>query len=138
MARTEGVIEIGRHRDRYGGSDALAMNVGPSACHYVRCGAPHDRLLVEGDRLAYRGFLEAAVDGDYHVTLIGLHAKSEALIARRAGRGSHQDERWLKGRETKVRNLLDWARTEIRVAEISADPDVDGVAAALRGITGWY
>jgi ribose 1,5-bisphosphokinase PhnN len=138
MSRTEGVVEIGRHRDRYGGSDALAMNVGPAACFYVRCGREHERLLVEGDRLAYRGFLQAAIEGGYAVTLIVLHAEPVTLAKRRADRGSDQSQSWIAGRVTKIRHLIEWAKEEMRVAEITADPDVDAVAAALRGVTGWY
>lgn len=98
--------ELGRRRERFSGTDALAMNVSPAACAWLRDGNPWAELvLAEGDRLAHAGFLRAAADGGYVVTLAHLTADQDTLDRRCAERGSAQSPTWRRGRTTKAANL---------------------------------
>ena len=66
-------------------------------------------MLAEGARLANKRFLEAALAGGYHVTLVLLdHADAEKWRARRSKEiGKVQNESWVKGRLSASRNLAD-------------------------------
>jgi len=70
-------------------------------------------VLAEGARLANRRFLEAAIDGGYHLTLALLdHDKAEDWRHKRSRKlGRTQDAGWVKGRLTASRNLADQLTT---------------------------
>lgn len=55
----ETLLELGRLRPPFSGTDTLSMSVGPLACAWIG-ERPHQRIAAEGDRLAYDDFWTAA------------------------------------------------------------------------------
>lgn len=104
-------VELGRTREGFPGTDTLALNANPKAIDFVSW-RPAPIVLAEGDRLANMAFLEGARQAGYRVHVAWLTAGAAVPAARRAERGSNQNEAWLRGRQTKVRNL---AATAARV-----------------------
>ena len=101
--------ELGRRREAFSGTDAMAMSIAPAAREWIT-GVPYRCVLAEGRRLASMSFLRAAEDAGYQVTLIHLTAPDGVLAARRAARGSTQGEAWVKGSVTAAANLAVAAR----------------------------
>jgi hypothetical protein len=93
-------VELGRTREGFPGTDTLPLHAGPIASAWVGT-HPAGLLLAEGDRLAHRGFLDAAAAAGYTVHLAHLTADRGILDARCAARGSTQHESWRQGRATK-------------------------------------
>lgn len=99
-----GVVELGRRRDGgFSGTDALAMNVQPKVLEYLESARP-SLVMAEGDRLGNVSFLTDVKRIGYEVHLYQLWAPGVAAT-RRAYRGSNQNETWLAGRITKVKNV---------------------------------
>lgn len=105
----DGLVQLGRDRDGHGGTDALSMSVQPKVIAALAA-RPWERVLGEGDRLANIGFLHAAWEAGYQVDVALLRVTREEAQRRRDTRGSSQDEKWLKGRETKLSGL--WERVK--------------------------
>lgn len=128
-------VELGRQRLQFPGTDTLAMNISPAACAWLRGEtAPQPAVvLAEGDRLAHRGFLDAAAAGGYMVTVAYLDAPPEVLTDRCAARGSAQNTSWRAGRGTKALRLAGYAAgayTLIRLDSAALPPAA--LAARLR------
>ena len=102
--------EIGKQRELFSGTDALASSVIDKAAPWV-ASQPYPLVLAEGARLANKRFLEAAMAGGYHVTLVLLdHPDAEKWRAKRSKEiGKVQNEGWVKGRLSASRNLATWA-----------------------------
>ena len=108
-----GLVELGCEKDIYGGTDALPMNVQPTVVKWMK-DVDIPVIVAEGDRLANRKFFEEACD--YSQTqqmshsryLCFVHIKCPELTARKRAweRGSRFNESWLKGRISKVDNLV--------------------------------
>lgn len=129
------IILLGKYDgNAYDGTDRLGRNVAPAAVvllHMLAHMSTTDgwTILLEGDRLATRGFLDAALTHG-RLRVIRLLARDGELAARRAartaeldgdwlasagklvagrprreGRAQGQDATWLRGRASKVRNL---------------------------------
>jgi hypothetical protein len=126
--------ELGRSVGAYPGTDTLAMNVSPVACKWVHtAGAEVGLLLGEGDRLAHRGFLDAAAGGGFTVTVVHVTAAPSTLDVRCAARGSTQNQAWRVGRATKAAGLADYAAATYRLVRLDADrADPASLAEALR------
>lgn len=103
-----GVTELGKRRPDFPGTDALSMSVQPLVLRWMEETRPF-RLLGEGDRLGTQSFLEQAEQIGYTVNVFALWGPEEAALQRRI-RGTAQDEEWVNGRRSKVRNIMD-ART---------------------------
>jgi hypothetical protein len=99
-----GVTELGKRREEFSGTDALAMDVKPKVVQYLEAVRPK-LVLAEGDRLANMPFFTAVRELGYDVFVYYL-AGGEAALQGRLERGSKQNEQWLRGRATKVANLL--------------------------------
>jgi energy-coupling factor transporter ATP-binding protein EcfA2 len=103
------LVELGAHRDSFSGTDALPMNVQPKVVDWLaRKRIPY--VLGEGDRLANRKFLDAAVAAGWRVNVAYLSVGADVAEKRRLARASSlgvapQDASWVKGRVTKARNL---------------------------------
>lgn len=124
------VVEVGRRRPTFSGTDALAMNVMPRACRWVRS-LPHERVVGEGDRLASAKFLSAAAEVG-EVVLVVIEVGADTARARRAERGSRQAEAWVKGRATKVRRLAEnWAAAGGEVVRVDGERPLPVVAAEV-------
>lgn len=102
--------EIGKRRELFSGTDALASSVIDKAAPWI-ASQPYPLVLAEGARLANKRFLEAAMAGGYHVTLVLLdHPDAEKWRAKRSKEiGKVQNEGWVKGRLSASRNLATWA-----------------------------
>jgi P-loop Nucleotide Kinase3 len=132
-----GVIELGRRREEFSGTDSLSMAVQPKVMEWLETAKPA-MLLAEGDRLANDGFFKRLVELGYSLRIVQLVGPGVAA-RRRLHRGSKQDPKWLSGRQGKVRRLaVAWApyvqQLDARwpaadLAELVDSP----VARALRG-----
>lgn len=100
-----GVTELGKRREDFSGTDALALNVQPTVVAYLEAVQPK-LVLAEGDRLANQKFFNALEKLGYTVHVTALVGPGVAA-KRRLQRGSHQDNTWLRGRQTKVRRLIE-------------------------------
>jgi GTPase SAR1 family protein len=128
-----GVTELGKAREDFGGTDSLPMSIQPAVQQYLEAVGPA-LVLGEGDRLGNETFFAAAKRLGYTVTVYSLEGSRLAAM-RRALRGSDQDATWLKGRATKVRNLAPYVTATIDAA-LPLDVQVammdDPVALAFR------
>jgi len=98
--------QIGADHPRFPGTDRLSMAIQPQAIEWLQT-APVPVLVGEGDRLSTESFLRALVASTTQAHVVWLDTPPEVAAERRAKRGSAQSEQWLRGRETKVRRLVD-------------------------------
>jgi len=103
----DGLVQLGRERFRFSGTDAMSMSVAPRVVEVLKTGV-WDRVLGEGDRLTTRGFFDAAATAGYAVDVALVDTPPELAAERRASRGSDQNDAWLRGRATKIRNLREY------------------------------
>jgi uridine kinase len=97
-----GKYEIG---ETFGGTDKMSMAVQPEAVKFL-AGLDKDSVVIfEGDRLCTSSFLENCND-KYNLTMIYLSTSKPIREERFKERNSNQDETWLKGRESKINNIL--------------------------------
>jgi len=88
----------------FDGTDKLSMAVTSDAVTFLRDNKK--TVLVEGDRLFTKKFLDSAKALNYKVVINILEVGDSAEIARRfAQRGAMQDIKFLKGRFTKIENI---------------------------------
>lgn len=100
-------ISLGWLRPTFGGTDTL----GNAAILEIEPWYPkinHDIVYGEGDRLANKRFFDLAITyGEFHLFYLDTHPDRAA--ERRAQRslltGKEQNATWVKGRETKHKNL---------------------------------
>lgn len=96
--------QLGKDRGSFSGTDALSTAVIEQVIPWLpTCG--YEVLFAEGDRLANARFFEACKQVGT-LKVFHLSVPPAVAAARRAGRGSTQDETWVRGRTTKVTNLL--------------------------------
>jgi hypothetical protein len=126
--------ELGARREKFGGTDALPMNVSPLACNWLARSEAPPLVLGEGDRLAHGRFLAAAAQAGYQVMLAYLTASPDVLDQRCAARGSAQNTSWRAGRVTKALRLAEAAAgcgyEVVRLDTSRLDPAA--VAGAIR------
>lgn len=94
----------------FAGTDRLSMAVIKDAVLYLentkdRVDFKNSTLLFEGDRLCNQRFFDAC-KATCDTSIIFLIADEEVKILRHKKRGDTQSDKWLKGRETKIRNLM--------------------------------
>jgi shikimate kinase len=111
-------VEVGRRRGTFSGTDALSMSIQPKAVQWI-AQRPHRLVLAEGARLANEGFLRASAAAGYRVLLVHLDAPAEVLADRRRTRGSSQNPGWMRGAETRARNIA--ARMELEATVLRLD-----------------
>jgi len=125
-ANQDGVFQcaqLGKNRENFSGTDALAMNIIDSAeVFFEKYSYP--KILAEGARLANKRFLNIALDAGYKVVLVLLEGQTEAL-ERRQARGSKQSESWVTGRRSASRNLADNPPNNVIVRRINASLSAD-------------
>lgn len=130
--------QLGGHDPRFPGTDRLSMSVHPLAIEVVGR-RPWPVVVAEGDRLATPGFLNALAAAADRLDVVYLDVPEEVAAERRAGRGSAQNEQWLRGRRTKIERLaltrpvvtVDGTRP---VAEVVAEVGALPAFAALGGM----
>lgn len=106
-----GLAQLGKSRDAFGGTDALAMNVQPAVVKWL-AEASYPIVLGEGDRLGNGKFFKAVMGLGIGLQVWYLDTPSYVASQRRDERGSSQSETWLKGRRTKLNNLLPYVSVE--------------------------
>ena len=103
-----GVYEAGL---AFPGSDKMSLAAQPMAIEFAN--STKSNIMVEGDRLSTISFFEAILENDdIDFEIIYIETSPEILRARYNERGSNQDEKFLKGRETKYKNILNKASLE--------------------------
>jgi hypothetical protein len=104
------VIELGVRRENFSGTDALAMNVQPEAQAWFSKQLA-EQVIAEGDRLTNMKFFRSVFDSGWYLHVACLEASPLTLAQRRHSRAfmlgvEPQSDTWVKGRQTKLRNLL--------------------------------
>jgi dephospho-CoA kinase len=89
----------------FSGTDRMSMAVQPEAIKFCASLPENSIVLFEGDRLFTASFLEDCMD-KYNLEIIHLFANKDIQKQRYLERGSEQNETWLRGRETKIANIL--------------------------------
>ena len=89
----------------FSGTDRMSMAVQPEAIKFLGTLNSNSVVLYEGDRLFTSSFLEDCVD-KYETTIIYLSTDKIVRQERYKERGSNQDETWLRGRESKIANIM--------------------------------
>lgn len=90
------------------GTDKMSMGVQPKFAEFAA--SCRGNLVIEGDRLANSKTLQTLSDEGYEVHVYALHTSDAVRNARYRQRGSEQDPKFIAGRITKVRNLVDDAK----------------------------
>ena len=88
----------------FGGTDKLSMSVQPDFQKVVDSRLYN--LVFEGDRLFTLTNLKE-LNKKYDTKIIILECEEDELENRYADRGSNQNEKFLKGRGTKIQNIID-------------------------------
>lgn len=140
-----GVVEIGKRRREFSGTDALGMSIQPAVEDFL-AGIGPKLVLAEGDRLGNLKFFHRAADLEYTIHVVALYGPEVARI-QRGLRGSDQDPAWLKGRQSKVRRLMDANIANATVQVLPAgqklanlesgidNPVMDALRKAREGVT---
>ena len=101
------IYVLGKYEDGhvFAGTDRMSMAVQPEAIKFLASLPTNSIVLYEGDRLFTASFLEDCLD-KYDLDIVYLSTEKDVRTKRYAERGSEQDETWLRGRETKISNIL--------------------------------
>lgn len=97
-----GKYEVG---ETFGGTDKMSMAVQPEAVKFLASLDKKSVVIFEGDRLCTSSFLDHCND-KYDLTMVYLSTSKSTRQERYKQRNSNQDETWLKGRESKISNIL--------------------------------
>ena len=97
------VTEIGARREKFPGTDALAMNVQPKVQRWTQRAS--GLVFAEGDRLANAKFFDWLLATGWDLVIARIRVKPETAAARRDQRDARQDESWVESRRTKVDRL---------------------------------
>lgn len=130
--------QLGRTGGMFPGTDQLSMSVAPKVADWLA-----ERWVVnvvaEGDRLACATFIDAMVRYCDTFTLVLLDTLPELAAERRAMRaeamgGTTQSDAWVRGRATKVVNLVDKYSDHLAVIGPGLAPSQQ--VTALRSLPG--
>ena len=112
--KVKGVYFIGVYDgSTFEGSDKLSMAVNKDFIKFLLWN-PNGVVVFEGDRL----FNGSLFDLDFHFDIYVLTASKETLNDRHTSRGDNQSETFLKGKETKIKNILNrFPDIKVRVNE---------------------
>lgn len=98
---------IGKYEEGevFAGTDRLSMAVLPEAIKFIQ--STTSNIMFEGDRLTSTKFFDFLIClPETEVKIIVTKAKKETLKERYEERGSNQSETFLKGRQTKISNIV--------------------------------
>lgn len=89
----------------FAGTDRYSMSIQPIATEFVK--STSSNILFEGDRLTNGKFYDMLLClPETKVNFVVLTSKKNILKERYESRGSNQSETFLKGRKTKIDNIL--------------------------------
>lgn len=97
------VMGIYDGKGKFDGTDRLSMAVNKDFITYVDM--EKRNIMFEGDRLFSANNL-IHISSRYHLRIIVLEQDEETLHKRHLDRGDTQTEKFLKGRKTKINNIL--------------------------------
>lgn len=108
-----GGIQIGKTRDRFGGTDALSFSIVNRVIEWLVGGQiePYgepipEYVVAEGDRLASDRFFAAMIDAGIDLHPLYMYADPQTIARRRRKRSAKaQNAAWLRGRSTKNARL---------------------------------
>ena len=103
----DNVYVLGKYEEGevFCGTDKMSMAVQPEAVKFLAQLPSDSVVLFEGDRLCTSSFLEHCLE-KYDLEMIYLSTDKETRQERYKLRGSNQNETWLRGRESKINNIL--------------------------------
>lgn len=98
---------LGKYDDGevFSGTDRMSMAVQPEAIKFLTSLPANAVVLYEGDRLFTASFLENCSE-KFELRIIHLVTDADIREERYKERGSNQNETWLRGRESKINNIL--------------------------------
>lgn len=89
----------------FAGTDRLSMSIQPIAQRFFN--STESNVIFEGDRLTNRKFFSFLSElKDSSLEILILTTSNSILIDRYSERGSNQSDTFLKGRATKISNIL--------------------------------
>lgn len=105
------VLFIGTYKpgERYPGTDRLSMAVQPCLQEMLLTRVtiePFQTIVFEGDRLCNPSLIKWLERHKIETQVFHVLVSEETLQARRVARGDTFDEKWLRGRKTKVSNFV--------------------------------
>ncbi len=100
-----GVYDTG---EVFEGTDKLSMSVQPAAKKFIDDCDDDLVVIFEGDRLFNKSFLQHCIAkvGESNITATVLYTDAESTEARHKARGDSQTATFLKGRRTKINNIV--------------------------------
>jgi hypothetical protein len=94
------------------GTDKLSMALLPSLKSWLADAQDIDAVFMEGDRVTSKSFI-SYLQAKYDLTLVVLTASPGTLEKRQKVRGNLQSEIFLKGRRTKINNIVDTCLAQV-------------------------
>lgn len=130
------VMQLGRQRSRFGGTDALAYDIQPKVLELLKGWGPKSARIVvgEGDRLSNAGFFHAVINLGITLVVVHLDTQPRLALERRAGRGSSQSISWVRGRETHTRRLAEGWAARTLLGDATAATNGDILKAIILGV----
>lgn len=103
----DNIYVLGKYEEgqTFSGTDRMSMAVQPEAIKFLASLPSTAVVLYEGDRLFTASFLEHCNE-NYDTQIVYLKTTKDVRTERYKERGSNQDETWLRGRESKIANIL--------------------------------
>ena len=123
-------VQLGYARETYGGTDGLSLNVQPKVAEWLtECGAA--LVIAEGDRLANTKFFEKVQKIGWNLQVVHLKVSEITAYRRAWKRGSQFDGKWMRGRITKVNNLVSkWGES---ILTLDGNEPVEELAMVIKG-----
>ena len=103
--------------DLFAGTDKLSMAVQPEAIKYLQ-NPTHSVNIFEGDRLTSIAFFQEALKLGYDLSIVILEVSDQTRERRYQERGSEQNEKFIRGRRTKIENV----KSEFEEKIFTGDP----------------
>jgi site-specific DNA-cytosine methylase len=109
--------------EKFPGTDRLDMAIQPVALNFLSETKSH--VIFEGDRLFNFSFLEALDHLGASLQILEIVSSAEVLKARHKKRKDNQDDKFLKAKQTKIRNICGSPTFFSRVKTMENNTDHD-------------
>jgi len=126
------LMGIYNSQDTFKGTDKLSMAVNTHFVKYVE--KKQRNILFEGDRLFSLNNL-ILLDQHYDLRIIVLEQSEETLHQRHIDRNDTQSEKFIKGRKTKIKNIINHFGDRVEKHQLSSMKDSKDLA---NNILLWY
>jgi len=126
------LMGIYNNQDTFKGTDKLSMAVNTHFVKYVE--KKQRNILFEGDRLFSLNNL-ILLDQHYDLRIIVLEQSEETLHQRHIDRNDTQSEKFIKGRKTKIKNIINHFGDRVEKHQLSSMKDSKDLA---NNILLWY